>query len=384
MPLTAVLSPLPTLARCRAWRGGRRLAGLALAGCLSSGVSAGPAASAAAGVNPPAPAASASAPVRLRIVGGLASVNQYTRHEEPFWTRTLPRLSNGALQAEIVPFDRAGIRGQDMLRLLQLGAVPFGTALLSQVAAQEPRFGAADLPGLNPDMPALRRSVDAMRPLLQRQLRDKLGVELLAVYAYPAQVLFCDKPFGALDDVRGRRVRVSSPAMADLVEALQAAPVLTPFAELVPRMKAGAIDCAITGTMSGNTIGLHQLTSHLHPLALSWGVSVFAANGAAWAALAPEHRALIKRQLVQLEQAIWQEADRETDEGIACNRGDARCTGGQRGRMTVLPVTPADRQRLRELMDRVVLPRWLQRCGPSCAEVWNSTLGPLTGLRARP
>ena len=67
----------------------------------------------------------------LRIVGGLAGVNQYTRHEEPFWTRDLARLSNGRATAEIVPFDRAGIRGQEMLRLVQLGAVPFGTALLT-------------------------------------------------------------------------------------------------------------------------------------------------------------------------------------------------------------------------------------------------------------
>ena len=149
---------------------------------LVMGLLACPAWSAGAGEVAPA-AARASAPIQLRIVGGLASVNQYTRHEEPFWTRTLLRLSNGALQAEIVPFDRAGIRGQDMLRLLQLGAVPFGTALLSLSVAQEPLLVAPDLPGLNPDMPALRRSVDAFRPLLQAHLRDKLGIELLALYA---------------------------------------------------------------------------------------------------------------------------------------------------------------------------------------------------------
>src|SRR5690349_8889084 len=81
-------------------------------------------------------------PQRLRIVGGLAGVSQYTRHEEPFWTRDFPRLTNGQITAEIVPFDRAGIRGQEMLRLIQLGVVPFGTALLSLSATQDPVFGA--------------------------------------------------------------------------------------------------------------------------------------------------------------------------------------------------------------------------------------------------
>ena len=63
----------------------------------------------------------------LRVVGGLAELNQYVRREEPFWTRELARLSGGRYTAEIVPFDRAGVPGTEMLRLLQLGVVPFGT-----------------------------------------------------------------------------------------------------------------------------------------------------------------------------------------------------------------------------------------------------------------
>ena len=103
---------------------------------------------------------------RLRIVGGLAGVSQYTRQEEPFWTRELPRLTNGRVSAEIVPFDRAGIRGQEMLRLMQLGVVPYGTALLSLSATQDPVFGAPDLAGLNPDMASTRKTVAAFRPII--------------------------------------------------------------------------------------------------------------------------------------------------------------------------------------------------------------------------
>src|SRR3982074_2039809 len=73
--------------------------------------------------SPCAAQAPAASPQHLRIVGGLAGVNQYTRYEEPFWTRELTRLSGGRATAEIVSFDRAGIRGQEMLRLVQLGVV---------------------------------------------------------------------------------------------------------------------------------------------------------------------------------------------------------------------------------------------------------------------
>ena len=147
-------------------------------------------------------AAAAAAPVdggtvpaaRLRIVGGLGSLNQYTRLEEPFWRVTLPALTAGNVQADIAPFDRAGIRGQDMLRLLQQGVVSFGTAPLNLAGAEDALLAAVDLPGLNPDIAALRRSVAAFRPALAAHLRQRHGLELLAVYTYPAQVVFCKQP----------------------------------------------------------------------------------------------------------------------------------------------------------------------------------------------
>jgi len=324
------------------------------------------------------------APIRLRIVGGLASLNQFTRQEEPFWTRTLPALTSGKVQAEIVGFDRAGIRGQDMLRLLQQGVVPFGTALLSLSLTQDAIVAAPDLAGLNPDMATLRRTVAASRPLLTTQLRERFGLELLAVYAYPAQVVFCRQAIASLGDLAKRRVRVSSVTQADLVEALGGTAVFVPFAEMLPQMRAGTLDCAITGTMSGNTIGLHEVTSHLHPLAINWGVSLFMANRTAWAALPADLRQLLNQQLPLLEQAIWADADRETGEGIACNTGMAGCTSGQKGHMTLVRPSAADAQRLRDLLANTVLPRWVARCGPRCADAWNDTIAPTTGVRAVP
>lgn len=329
-------------------------------------------------------ASPAAAPLRLRVVGGLAGVNQYTRHEEPFWAQRLAVISGGRYSAEIVPFDRAGLRAAEMLSLVQAGAVPFGTSLLSQVAAKDAELSAPDLTGLNPDIAALRRTVAAFRPHLQTTLRERHGTELLAVYVYPAQVVFCNKAWSGLDGLKGRRVRTSSATQSDWVEALGATPVVTPFAEIMASLRAGHIDCAVTGTMSGNTIGLDGLTTHLNPMALNWGLSMFVANRAAWTALPADLQALLRRELAQLERQIWEEAERETRDGIACNIGDPRCEGGRRGRMTLVEPDAQDEPRRRELLARTVLPRWVKRCGPGCADVWNRTLAPVTGVSAQP
>ncbi len=332
------------------------------------------------GLAPAAEAQTTAAPQHLRIVGGLAGVNQYTRHEEPFWTTELARLSGGRATAEIVPFDRAGIRGQEMLRLLQVGVVPFGTVLLSLSTADDPELVMPDLAGLNPDMATLRRSVSAFRPRLERVMRERYGSELLALYAYPAQVTYCTKALKNLADLAGRRVRVSSATQSDWVTALGGTAVQIAFAEVIGNLRNGNIDCAITGTMSGYTIGLHEVTSHLHTAPVNWGVSAFVANGAAWSALPTEVQALLRRELPKLEQSIWAEADNETSAGIACNTGTSACAGGRRGGMTEVRMTPQDNKRRHEALVNDVLPGWVKRCGPRCADSWKGTVGQANGI----
>ena len=327
-----------------------------------------------------AQATASPAPLHLRIVGGLAAVSQYTRHEEPFWTRDLARLSGGRVSAEIVPFDRAGIRGQEMLRLVQVGAVPFGTSLLNLSAVLDAELGAPDLAGLNPDAATLRRSVTAFRPYLDKMLRERYGTELLALYAYPAQVTFCAKPLASLADLAGRRIRVSSATQSDWVTALGAMPVQTPFGEIVANIRSGNIDCAITGTMSGNTIGLHEVTSHIHTMPVNWGVGAFVANGATWAALPKDVQALLRRELPRLEQEIWDEAERETSEGVACNIGSSECIVGRKGRMVQVRATPADAVKRREILASSVLPGYLKRCGAQCSLIWKQTVGAASGI----
>jgi TRAP-type C4-dicarboxylate transport system substrate-binding protein len=327
--------------------------------------------------------AAAAAPQVLRIVGGLGNLNQYTRHEEPFWTQRLAELSGGRFKAEVVPFDRAGIRSTEMLTLVRLGTVPFGTQLLSTAAPRDAELSAPDLAGLSSDAAAQRRAVTAFRGRLAELLRQRHDAELLAVYSYPAQMLFCRRPLRALAELRGLRVRTSSPTQSDFVEALGGVPVTVPFAQLTAEMKAGNLDCAITGTMSGNTIGLHELTTHLFAMPINWGLSAFVAHRPTWLALPAALRELLQRELPRLEDAIWAEAALETASGLACNTGRPECRGGRAGTMTLVTPSAADEALRRQLLAGTVLPRWLQRCGEGCRASWNSTLGPVAGAAAR-
>ena len=345
-----------------------RLAGLGLLAAVACGMPA---------------AADVPPPLQLHVVGGLGSLNQFTRHEKPFWETELAKLSGGRYTAEIVPFDRAGIRSQEVLTLVQLGAVPFADTPVSGGITKDPELTAPDLAGLNPDMATMRRSVAAFRPYLETMMRERYGIEVLAVYVYPAQVVFCKKPFAGLKGLAGMRVRTSGPAQSDWIEALGGKPVTTGFGDIVPYLNRDELDCAITGTMSGNTIGLDKVTTHLHPMAVSWGLSLFAANGAAWNALPADLKALLKRELPRVEREVWDESERETADGVACDVGAPECKAGRSGHMTLVPSSAADEKLRREIFSSTVLPRWLQRCGPQCAAIWNRTIAHSAGIEAR-
>lgn len=327
--------------------------------------------------------APSTGPLRVKIVGGLADVSQFVRYEEPFWRRRLPEISGGRIEAEIAPFDRSGIRGEEILALMRLGVVPFGTALLAIVSTEEPEFNAVDLPIVNPDMATLRRTVALYRPHLETLLAERYDVELLAIYTYPAQVVFCRTPFNGLADLAGRRIRTSSVGQSEMFAALGATPVVIPFGETLAAVRSGVVECAVTGTLSANSIGLHEVMTHMHNMAITWGLSVFGANRAAWNGMPEWARTLLRRELAVLEREIWEAAEVETGQGIACNAGQPACTVGRRGTMTIVPVSPADQERRLRLLTETVLPGWVRRCGEPCVDAWNARLAPTLGVTAR-
>jgi TRAP-type C4-dicarboxylate transport system substrate-binding protein len=149
----------------------------------------------------------------------------------------------------------------------------------------------------------------------------------------------------------------------------------------VSQVRAGNVDCAITGSMSGNTIGLHEVTSHTSAMAVTWGLSMFGANLSAWEALPPDIRARLQTALPRLEAAIWADAERQHQQGLLCNTGAACCVDGKPGRMQLVNLDAQDRAQLQQSVRTSVLPVWLQRCGDGCAAVWNQLLAPTTGVQ---
>lgn len=319
--------------------------------------------------------------VHLKVIGGLGTTSQYINHEEPFWTKRLAADSGGHVTAEVSPFDASGIHGSEVMQMMRLGVIGFGTTSLSLIASDDPEAAAVDLVGLNPDIATLRRNVDAYRGQLAEVLRQRYGIELLAIFTYPAQVLFCNHAISRLSDLKGLRVRTAGPIHTEFVEALGGIGITIPYSRVADALRKHVADCAITGTMSGYSLKLYQVASHIDAMTLSWGPNILAASGPVWQRLAPAVRAFLRKELARLEDEIWTAAARETSEGFACNTSGP-CPAGPPGHMTLVPVRPEDIALTRHVLASVILPDFAERCGEECVVAWNHTIGRNVGLLA--
>jgi len=50
-----------------------------------------------------------------------------------------------------------------------------------------------------------------------------------------------------LNDLRGKKIRVFNPSMRDFLSGINATAVSLAFAEVVPALNNGVVDCAVTG-----------------------------------------------------------------------------------------------------------------------------------------
>lgn len=328
-----------------------------------------------------APAVAQDLPeTELNVVGSWGMVSMYTDFTQPFFTETLPEASGGKISAEIRPFNELGMDGTEIIRLVEQGTLQFAETPMGYLIGDNALNGGNDLPGLAPDIETARAISDAWQPIMAEEYRTAYGVELLGVYPYSAQVVYCRDEMAGLADLGGRKIRASGSAIGDFVETLGATAVSMSFGEVVQGLQTGVIDCAITGSMSGFNARWNEVATHIYELPIAWSPVVLVANGAVWDGLDADVRAFLSDQIAAFQDKVWAGAGAETAEGFACNAGEAACTRDNPGTMTRVPVSEADIALRDKILRDVVLANWGEQCGADCVATWNSTVGEVTGV----
>ncbi|MFV0384732.1 TRAP transporter substrate-binding protein [Paracoccus sp. (in: a-proteobacteria)] len=317
----------------------------------------------------------------FNYVATWGNLSLYNKVEKPFFEETIPADSNGAVTPKITPFTDMGLKGNEILRLLRSGVLEMSATLLSYIGGDVPEAEGIDLAGITRDIDEAHRMADAYKPFLAQVFEQEYGVKLLAIIPYHAQIIYCRQPITSLDDFRGLKIRSSGRSQGDLIEALGGTPVGIAFGEVVPALEKGALDCAISGALSGNLAKWDQATSHLYPLPISWAMTFIAAGDGFWNKLDPAVQTFLVDEMTKLEAIAWESGRTETEDGISCNTG-GDCQDGHQGKMVQEPLKDEDYARLQNILAEVVVPKWAKRCGAECAAQWNATIGQVVNISA--
>ena len=267
------------------------------------------------------------------------------------------------------------------MRLIKNGVFDFAFGLPGYVAAENAIFEGADLASLTQDIDTQRQVAEAYFPTLEKSFEETYNAKLLMLYPFPSQTLWCNGDVGGIDDLAGKKIRVYSTTLGDFVEGVGGTSVTVPFAEVIPALEKGVVDCGITGTMSAYKANWQQVATHAYTLRVGWGLAFGAMNLDKWNSMSADQQALLTAEIEALTDRMWAETATEDDIAISCITG-GNCDIGEKGAMTLVTPSDADLAARDKIATDLILARWAERCGADCAANWNDTVGKLLNLTA--
>ncbi len=318
---------------------------------------------------------------QVTVIGNIGITTQSKQLEAPFWAKTVPDASKGAITANFKPWNELGLKGPEVFRILGRGQATFGHGQLGHAAGDAPINDGNDLAGMSPDWATFRKATEAFRPVLTAFYEKNLGLRPVTLQSYQSQVLYCRPEIRGLADLKGKRVRTSGASQSDFIAHFGGVPVDMAFGEVQQALTQGTIDCSITGTLGGYSAKWTG-ARFLYTLPINYGANAIVANVAEFNKLDPKVQAFLSAKLKELEGEMWALNQKEDEVGIACNT-TGPCPLGEPAGMKRVDPTPEDIALRRTALLDTVLPRWGQRCGADCVKDWNATVGKVVDLQVK-
>ncbi len=319
----------------------------------------------------------------FKVVGTWGNLSSWQNVEQPFWEGSLPEATGGKLTASAIPITEAGLKGTEVMRLLNLGVFEIAHGLGSYVASEDPAIEGADLSSIAPDFATMRDIVKAYRPVMDKTFRDTYGATIVSLHPWPASMIYCRDAISSIEDLKGRKVRVHSATLGDFVEGAGGVTVTLPFAEVVPALEKGVADCAVTDPVSAYKAKWGEVINHVFALPLGYSITFTAVNAKLWDGLDEDTRSAMQAAFSKMEDDGWKIAEAEQNMGVGCLTGTVdKCAFGDAGDATLTLPSDADNAAKQAILDEYVLKRWSGRCGADCVGAWNETAGKAAGLMA--
>jgi TRAP-type C4-dicarboxylate transport system substrate-binding protein len=320
------------------------------------------------------------AEIPLLVIGQPRAVGLLQHdQEEPFF-RQLAATTGLPLRITYRTTDSYGLKDTHQLEALRDGRLDIVSLRFMQNIAKEPSLEGIDLPGRIPDFAKARQVVKAYSPTVDRYLQQDFGAKLLGIWSFGPQVMVCRSSIGSLPDIRGRKVRVASPGLAQLISAVGGIPAILSFEDTREALARGIVDCAVTSAASASYAGWTHFSRFYYPLAFQFGFNGYAISLKRWNSLSAQEQQKLSAAFQAFEDKLWAYSENLEQESETCITG-GRCRILAAQKLVHVKPSQGDVALLQKLSRQVVLPRWSKRCEqqhPGCRREWDKTVAPIT------
>ena len=322
-----------------------------------------------------------AADVTIKAVGTWGNLTNYQKHEGPFWNEVIGKASGGSIQGEIKPQTDLGLKGFEIMRLLKQGVFNYAHGVMGYVSAENAVFDGVDLASLTQDIETERKVADAYFDIMAKNFEEIYDSKLMQLYPFPSQNLWCNAEINSIDDLKGKKIRTYTASLADFVEGVGGTSVTVAFAEVIPALQKGVVDCGITGTMPAYNAKWYQAATHAYTMRVGWGLAFGAINLNTWNSLSADQQKLLTEEVDKLTDRMWEETAKEDALAVQCLTGDS-CPLGPTGGMKLVEPSAEDLKKQQKTAQDVIVANWTERCSAECVADWNKIVGPIVGVTA--
>ena len=215
------------------------------------------------------------------------------------------------------------------IRLHLGGSLPISTQNITQAVSDNviqfgddgffhgniPIGGLTRLPMLLTSTEEMEKAIEIIKPYMEAAYAKK-GVIYLAHYYYPIQSAWSRKKMTSLEDLRGSKMRVSSPEQGEFVRAFGGVPVTVQPSEVPSALERGVVDGVFTAAAGGGRLWKDLLKTQ-YGLGPNYFDGVLIVNKEAFDKLTPDAQRRLRQHAVEAARWITEELKKEEVEHSA-------------------------------------------------------------------
>ena len=302
---------------------------------------------------------------------------------EKYWAPNLEARTDGQLTLEVTSFPQLGVFGADTLELVSSGTLDMAEVYGGYVNYQSQRLPLLDLQfltGIYPHRVTMFDSVAEMLPRMGDAVEGATGGGVTINHNWYAQddlYIFSQEPLGTLDDFEDLRVRSSSSAISDWLNAMGAEPRIIPFADVYTALERGTLNAAVTNAGAGYGQRWYEVSRYMNGPLTNFSSNGNVINADLWDSIPDDLQQILVEEGAKTELEAIRLAPVQDGEGARRNIEE---------RLELVGFSSELKERSFDVaVMQHVIPGWLSRvgypgAGDQAVEVFNAHVGPYVGL----